>query len=688
MVDWYNQASGGTLLLSNNTSYTPSGAGTYYAETRVTATGCLSATRTGVVLIVNANPNLLSLTGNTICTSPGGNGTITSTTSQTGINYQLYNSSNAAVQATKSGTGSALSWSTLAAGNGYYVIGTNASTGCSSTSTTVNVSTNPNPTALVLSGSTICVSPGGDGTITSTTSQTGVNYQLYDSSNAMVQSIEPGTGSPIGWVGFDAGTGYYVIGTNTVTGCISLNSNSVNISTISNPIALVLTGSTICASPGGNGTITSTTSVVGVDYQLNDNLGDDVGIAISGTGAALSFTGIPAGTGYFVDGVNVSTGCVSPSSNLVDVLTNSNPTDKTVTVSSASVCTGTGANIIVAGSLASENYQLRNDSGDVTILTPVTGNGSSINLSSGSLTVTTTFNVLATITATGCTTEMTTTPTITVNPNNTPGTASSTPTLCINTVLTNITRTTTGATGIGTPTGLPTGVTAAWSTNVVTISGTPTASGTFNYSIPLTGGCGSINATGTITVTAANTPGTASSNPTLCISTLMTNITRTTTGATGIGTPTGLPSGVTAAWSGNVITVSGTPTASGTFSYSIPLTGGCCSVNATGTITVTAANAAGTASSTPTLCINTALTNITHTTTGATGIGAPTGLPAGVTAAWSGNVITVSGTPTASGTFSYSIPLTGGCSSVNATGTITGTAANTKLVCLTLFLLC
>jgi hypothetical protein len=35
--------------------------------------------------------------------------------------------------------------------------------------------------------------------------------------------------------------------------------------------------------------------------------------------------------------------------------------------------------------------------------------------------------------------------------------------------------------------------------NTITTSGTPTASGTFNYSIPLTGGCGAVNATGTIT---------------------------------------------------------------------------------------------------------------------------------------------------------------------------------------------
>jgi alpha-tubulin suppressor-like RCC1 family protein len=499
------------------------------------------------------------------------------------------------------------------------------------------------------------------------------------------------------------------------------------------------------------------------------------------------------------------------------------------------------------------------------------------------------------------------------------GAASSTPTLCNNTVLTNITHTTTGATGIGTAIGLPAGVTAAWAANTITISGTPTAIGAFNYSIPLTDGCGSVNATGTITVSPNITVTTASSTPTLCINTPLTNITHTTTVATGIGTPTGLPAGVSAAWASNTITISGTPTASGTFNYTIPLTGGCATVNATGTILVsnnavaagvisgagtvcignltnialgrptiqsstahggvasrgvdgntncnwtaggithtnvgnqewwqvdltsinyiesiklwnrcdccfntlsnshiiisslpfasldlqtslndpnvsytyvvdpplysqdypinrnaryvrihqnpgaswltlaevevfskvktlsvtgavgaiqwekstdninwtpiaqanassynaptdvagtfyyhtvvtngacsatspsvilTVINTVGAASSTPTLCINTPLTNINHTTTGATGIGTATGLPAGVTAAWASNVITISGTPTASGTFNYSIPLTSGCGTVNATGTITVNAspvaptnANNGFVC-------
>ena len=49
-------------------------------------------------------------------------------------------------------------------------------------------------------------------------------------------------------------------------------------------------------------------------------------------------------------------------------------------------------------------------------------------------------------------------------------------------------------------------VTAAWSSNVLTISGTPSVAGTFAYSVPLTGGCGTVAATGTITVTDISAP--------------------------------------------------------------------------------------------------------------------------------------------------------------------------------------
>lgn len=258
--------------------------------------------------------------------------------------------------------------------------------------------------------------------------------------------------------------------------------------------------------------------------------------------------------------------------------------------------------------------------------------------------------------------------TITVNPTNTfSGTTNGT--TCINNSLTPIVLTTTGATGISGVINLPAGVSAAYSSNTITISGTPTVAGSFNYSINLDGGCGNVTVTGTITVNANNTV-TGSGNQTVCVNSTLSPIVFTTTGATGIGSPSGLPPGVTATWNANTLTISGTPTTDGVFNYSIPLSGGCGNTSATGTISVNPANTIF-GSGNQTVCMNDALTPITFTTTGATGIGTPSSLPFGVTAGFNSNTITISGTPTNQGVFNYSIPLTGGCGSVNATGTIT-----------------
>lgn len=95
-----------------------------------------------------------------------------------------------------------------------------------------------------------------------------------------------------------------------------------------------------------------------------------------------------------------------------------------------------------------------------------------------------------------------------VNPENTVTPVNPDPVLCLDTAvpITLIHRTT-GATGIANEgvagaNGLPLGISASFDpgSGDITISGTPTEVGVFNYSIPLTGGCGSVNATGTITV--------------------------------------------------------------------------------------------------------------------------------------------------------------------------------------------
>jgi len=104
---------------------------------------------------------------------------------------------------------------------------------------------------------------------------------------------------------------------------------------------------------------------------------------------------------------------------------------------------------------------------------------------------------------------------VTVNPLNTVA-AGQNSTVCQGSVMTAISLATTGATG-ATVTGLPAGVTGSWSANVVTISGTPTASGTFNYTVTTTGGCPPATTTGTITVnTLSVAPTSITGTTTIC----------------------------------------------------------------------------------------------------------------------------------------------------------------------------
>jgi hypothetical protein len=102
-------------------------------------------------------------------------------------------------------------------------------------------------------------------------------------------------------------------------------------------------------------------------------------------------------------------------------------------------------------------------------------------------------------------------------PLNTVSEPSASPELCDGVALSGLFHTTTGATGIGEVMGLPAGVTASWQFDTIRIQGTPTESGSFSYSIQLTGGCGMATATGMIEVLEAFDPGSiASGGETLC----------------------------------------------------------------------------------------------------------------------------------------------------------------------------
>lgn len=224
------------------------------------------------------------------------------------------------------------------------------------------------------------------------------------------------------------------------------------------------------------------------------------------------------------------------------------------------------------------------------------------------------------------------------------GAASASPTLCQNTALTNITHTTVGATGIGTATALPSGVTAAWASNTITISGTPTNSGTFNYSIPLTGGCDSVNATGTITVTAPASAGTLSGTQTLC-----SNGTTTLSSSVSGGTWSSNSTAVATIDSATGV-VTGIAAGTATMTYTVTGTGGCANAIATRDVTVNSVlsttNATICAGGSGSLTVTSSCEGTPGQTSGPNNAGTGANLTGVGTTAWSnpGN-ITSAGTP-------------------------------------------
>ena len=156
--------------------------------------GCIDTSATTLQVIVNDIPTALVLTGSTICESPGNNGTITSSTSATSVKYQLYNSGNIAVQSPQTGTGSGLTWSSLAAGTGYYVTGTDTTTNCTSPSNAVNVDTYPNSIPIITGPASVCVNSTNN-IYTTETGKTGYSWTV--SAGGTISSGGSGTDNTV-----------------------------------------------------------------------------------------------------------------------------------------------------------------------------------------------------------------------------------------------------------------------------------------------------------------------------------------------------------------------------------------------------------------------------------------------------------------------------------------------------------
>lgn len=539
---------------------------------------------------------------------------------------------------------------------------------------------------------TVVITVHPDNTIT-LASAVGTDNQAVCSNTAISNIVYSTTGATgATFSGLPAGVaGTFASNTITISGSSATAGVYPYIVTLTGGCGAITTSGTLTVSPANSIVLTSAPGTDNQSKCVNTPITD---ITYATTGASgATFSGLPAGVsgswaantvtlsgtpnvnGVFNYTITLTGGC----GNVTGTGTIHVPTINTIALTSG---VGTDNQTICANTpITPITYSTSNATGATFSGLPagVSGNWAS-NVVTISGTPSASGNFAYFITLTGGCGSVVMPGNIRVNPSNTIALSSAAGTdmqgKCINTPITAITYTTTGATG-ATFTGLPAGVSGNWAGNIVTISGMPSVAGTFPFTVKLTGGCGNISKSGTLTIFDNNTlvlsSAAGTDNQLTCINTPIVKINYASTGATG-ATFTGLPAGVSGSWAANVVTINGTPTAAGTYNYTVNLTGGCSLVSKSGTLVVNPNNTIVLSSAVGTdcqvKCINTPITDIVYTTTGATGA-TFTNLPAGVSGAVSGNVITISGTPTVSGVFNFSVTLTGGCGSVNKTGTLT-----------------
>jgi gliding motility-associated-like protein len=263
------------------------------------------------------------------------------------------------------------------------------------------VTVNQNPAANLPVNVTLDpVCSGGVSGVTVVNAEAGVSYQLRDDSNDNpIGSPQVGTG-----VSLTLSTGVLTATTTfnilaTATGCTPVelsNKATVNVAgTIDAGVAVTVDNTPICSGSSANVLVNSENGVL---YQLRNDADDsNVGTAVAGTGGQIQLpTGaLTANTTFNVLASNGT--CSIELTTLASVQVDVAP-DPSLVVTAAPdpLCVGGTAGVTIQGTQAGITYQLRNDFDDSNVGAPVLSTGGDITISTGALTATTTFNVLAT----------------------------------------------------------------------------------------------------------------------------------------------------------------------------------------------------------------------------------------------------------------------------------------------------
>jgi len=390
---------GAAISFGNQTT-----AGNYTVVATNTITNCNTILSGGSVAIsIHLLPiSTFNLTGGGVYCA-GGTGVLVGLSgSEVGISYQLQ-VNNVNTGAAVAGTGVAISFGNQTVAGTYTVVATNTTTGCnailSGGAIAVSINTVPTSSFNLTGGGTYCA--GGTGVAVGLSgSQVGISYQLQVN-NISTGSAIAGTGAAISFGSQLTAGNYTVLATNTTTGCNSTLSGggiSVFVNALPTSTYNLTGGGAYCA--GGTGVAVGLSgSDAGVSYQLQvNNL--NTGVAVAGTGSAISFGNQTIAGTYTVVATNTTTNCNATLSNgNISVTINTLPnTTYNITGGGAYCAGGAGVAVGLDGSEVGINYQLQINGTNVG--SAVAGTG--VAISFGNQTLQGFCTIIPTNTTTGC----------------------------------------------------------------------------------------------------------------------------------------------------------------------------------------------------------------------------------------------------------------------------------------------
>ncbi|MEY3198499.1 MAG: hypothetical protein RJA13_457, partial [Bacteroidota bacterium] len=532
--------------ITNGVAFTPASTATYTVTGTNTTSGCTNTDQ--VVVTVNSLPIVNAGIDQTVCA-----GTAV-TLSGSGANTYSWNN----------GVTNGVAF-TPASTTTYTVTGTNTSTSCTNTDQVV-VNVNALPTVNAGIDQTVCA-----GTVV-TLSGTGAN--TYSWNNGVTNGVAFTPAST---------TTYTVTGTNTSTGCTNTDQVVVNVNSL--PTVNAGIDQTVCV-----GTAVTLSGTGANTYSWNNGVINGVPF-------------IPASTAtYTVTGTNTTTSCTNTDQVLVtiDVL----PT--AIAGGNITICSNGAASVYGASASGGNVLWTHNGNGTLTNTTTLTPTYNSVNSDAGNtVTLTLTVNNVNSCGNQNAFAFFT----VVVEGNPTLALSSAVATanqlICNNTPITNIQYVFGGPVTATFASGLPAGVVSNISGNSLTISGSPTITGTFNYMVSAIGTCSSIMLMGTIeiqgsTLELLSAPNT--NNQLICLGNPIEPI------VYGIGssaTVNDLPTGLTGTFSPgipNFYTISGTPLNIGSFYYTININGQCGNEFLIGSLNVQSVISGNTSGNDTTVC--------------------------------------------------------------------------------------